>query len=533
MRAIFLIALREFAENAKTKGFWIGLFLFPIIIFASIFVQKALDEATPTRNYVIVDQSGEYAGVVRETMERRHQADVLSALGEYQVKYAKDQPEKARPDLEAIPAVDQAAMKDKLTKGLGGQLDGMITPEGLAQVLDAMAPQLVDDRPDFEEPRRRFREVSLPAGISADVGLEELGRLLKPYLKAESSISVDGEDGELFAAILIPADVDQMVTGADDVVGMAVAMTGGKRQGVQYWTSNLADEDLKNRVRTSITDELHRKEYLHRGLDGEQVAAVQGLEIPFSSLNPTKAEGKEEVSMADVLRQWAPVGFVYLLWIGIFTISQMLLNNTIEEKSNRIIEVLLSSVTPGELMMGKLAGIAAVGLTMIGVWMGSLVTILKLNSGPESEFPTMLWEVLRTSGLIPAFMVYFILGYLLYSALFLAIGSVCNTIKEAQNLMGPVMLIMMVPLVTMMFIPKDPNGTLARVLSWIPLYTPFTMMNRAAAHPPMIDTVGTLVLLLLFTAFVMWMAGRVFRAGILRTGQPPKLMELFRWVRQG
>jgi len=108
---------------------------------------------------------------------------------------------------------------------------------------------------------------------------------------------------------------------------------------------------------------------------------------------------------------------------------------------------------------------------------------------------------------------------------------VCNTLKEAQNLMGPVMLIMVVPLITMFFIPKDPNGTLATVLSWIPLYTPFVMMNRAAADPPLFDVIGTGVLLLLSTLFVMWMTGKIFRMAILRTGQPPKLLEMLRWLR--
>jgi len=90
---------------------------------------------------------------------------------------------------------------------------------------------------------------------------------------------------------------------------------------------------------------------------------------------------------------------------------------------------------------------------------------------------------------------------------------------------------MIVPLITMMFIPKDPHGTLATVLSWIPLYTPFVMMNRAAADPPLFDLVGTLVLMLVSTAAVLWMSGKIFRIGILRTGQPPKLLELVRWLR--
>jgi ABC-2 type transport system permease protein len=126
---------------------------------------------------------------------------------------------------------------------------------------------------------------------------------------------------------------------------------------------------------------------------------------------------------------------------SIFVIVQMLLNNTIEEKSNRIIEVLLSSVTPGELT-----------------------------------------------------------------------------------------LVMMVPLMTMMFIPKDPNGPLARILSWISIYTPFTMMNRANAGPPWIDLIGTLILLLATTALALWMSGKIFRIGVLRTGQPPKIVELLRWA---
>ena len=94
------------------------------------------------------------------------------------------------------------------------------------------------------------------------------------------------------------------------------------------------------------------------------------------------------------------------------------------------------------------------------------------------------------------FSVYFIFGYMIYAASILALGSVCNTLKEAQSYMGFITMIMMVPLMTMTFIPKDPNGTLARILSWIPLYTPFIMMNRVMADPPWIDLIGTLFLML-------------------------------------
>jgi len=181
--------------------------------------------------------------------------------------------------------------------------------------------------------------------------------------------------------------------------------------------------------------------------------------------------------------------------------------------------------------MGKLFGIAAVGLTMVGVWMAAILCALSWNSGGSADVASQLLQTLKTSNLIPMFSIYFLLGYLMYAAFILALGSVCNTIKEAQNYMALIVMTLMVPLMTMPFIPKDPNGTLARTLSWIPFYTPFTMMNRVNANPPMFDVIGTMILLLASTAGALWMAGKIFRIGILRTGQPPKIVEILRWLK--
>jgi ABC-2 type transport system permease protein len=95
------------------------------------------------------------------------------------------------------------------------------------------------------------------------------------------------------------------------------------------------------------------------------------------------------------------------------------------------------------------------------------------------------------------------------------------------------MMIMMVPLLTMVFINRDPHGPLATVLTWIPIYTPFTMMNRAAADPPLFDLIGSIALMVVTTALILWLSGKIFRIGILRTGQRPKLVELIRWIRSG
>jgi ABC-2 type transport system permease protein len=219
------------------------------------------------------------------------------------------------------------------------------------------------------------------------------------------------------------------------------------------------------------------------------------------------------------------------MFISLIQSLQYLLSNTIEEKANRIIEVLLASVTPSELMMGKLLGIGMSGITTIAAWIISFLLFITFYQSTETELIGQIIEVLFSSELIPWFVFYYIAGYALYSGIFLAIGSLCNTLKEAQSLMTPMMMILVVPLVTMSFIAQDPNGTVARIMSWIPLFTPFAMMNRAAAQPPLIDIVGTTLLLLASVALVLWLSGKIFRQGVLRTGQPPRVLELLRMMR--
>jgi ABC-2 type transport system permease protein len=527
MRYAFLVAWREFAENVKTKGFWIGILIFPILIYASITVESLLEKTKPVRNFVLVDRSGELEDAVERALERLYQRKVLGEFAAYVRKHAKKPEGETAVDLEKMPAVDPQELAEKWGSDNPEILEEFLGKGGLDFALAQVRPLLAEDAPEFTEPKRPFREVPLPAGVGADLAPAELAEALKPWLRDERTIEVEGEAAELFAAVIIPEDILERAVRP----GGAPVLPGNERRGIQYWSVNLADEDLKDEIERSVNEEVRRREYVGRGLDPATVAAVQRTHLPFAALNPKKAAGAEAVSIADQIRQWAPVGFVYLLWIAIFTIAQMLLNNTIEEKSNRIIEVLLSSVTPGELMMGKLAGIAGVGLTMIGSWILFAFLILKWKAGPEAKLVNELLGVLQTSGLLASFLVYFVLGYLFYAGAFLAIGSLCNTLKEAQNMMGPIMVIMMVPLLTMMFIPKDPNGTLATVLSWIPPYTPFIMMNRAAADPPMFERVGTLALLVASTIGMLWLSGRIFRTGILRTGQPPKLVELWRWVK--
>lgn len=527
MNNSFIIAGREYADNARTKGFWINLLMFPIILVAMIKIPQFLEEkAIPTRDYILIDQSMELGEVVELAIERQYAAKVAEALGVYYLENAKGGAISAI-DLEQMPSGGLESMMDDFLEQDPGALDSLLEPGAIDTAVAMMKFGLVDDAPEFELPRRPFARVSVPASIIStrelvDLDSDEIISRLRPYLLGDKFLTAD--ENKLFAVIIIPPSAPTQIKRG--TAGMVQQFD--EKLGVQFWARNLADMKLSRSIASALNEHLHTNEYLRLGVNPEIVSEVKSTRLLFTSFDPSKDVGEEKVSMADTIRQFAPLGFVYLMWIAIFTVVNMLLNNTIEEKSNRIIEVLLSSATPWEIMSGKLLGIAGVGATMMSGWVLSMVGLLMYMAGPQVEWAATLLEVLSNSGLLPLFGLYFLAGYLTYSGLFLAIGSLCNTIKDAQNFMGTATVILMVPLMTMVFVARDPNGTLAQVLTWIPLYTPFVMMNRAAADPPAFDMWGSAILMLVTIVTMLWISSRIFRIGILRTGQPPKLVELFK-----
>ena len=206
---------------------------------------------------------------------------------------------------------------------------------------------------------------------------------------------------------------------------------------------------------------------------------------------------EKEVEVEDTARQWAPTAFTYILWISIFSGAQMLLTSTIEEKSARIMEVLVSSVSHFELMAGKVAGVAAAGLSVVASWGGfifvAILVVPILLGAPSVGF---IGQIVADPGFLLAFLVYFVLGYLLYASLLVGIGSVCTNIKDAQSLMMPIMIPMMIPIFAMVPVSQDPNGLFARIMSFIPPFTPFVMMNRSAGPPELWEYAATTLLLI-------------------------------------
>jgi ABC-2 type transport system permease protein len=509
MKFALLIAWREFVENTRTKGFWFGILLLPVIwILAAQLPGWIARKGTPTRHFVLVEKGTNFSPVIRaalESMERRRIEREWRTWAAARLRPGETLAERSERVFDLDAARAETASRLRTNAGT------------------------------FVPPRARFREVPLPPGVTFTGDFTRLETDLRPFLRGEKRFAVPGNGDaamtSLFAAVLLPAGGSDPSTNGHSV-----------RTAVRFWCENQADTDLRDAVETAVNRELRRREYAHLGVDPATVARIEGTSASISTFNPQKAAGEEKVGLSDLIRQWAPSAFVYLLWVAIFSIAQMLLNSVIEEKSNRIIEVLLSSVTPGELMTGKLIGIASVGLVMVATWIGTLAMVALYfastssaaaggGSSQMAQLPMDVASLLTSTWILPAFALYFLFGYVLYAGIFLAIGSTCNTVKEAQNYMGVVVLLLMVPLLAMTYIPRDPNGPIAVVLSWIPLYTPFTMMNRVTANPPIRDVIGTLILLLAFDVIVIWACGRIFRIAVLRTGQPPTLRQLLDWIR--
>jgi len=228
-----------------------------------------------------------------------------------------------------------------------------------------------------------------------------------------------------------------------------------------------------------------------------------------------------------------------LLYMVILLYAVAVMRATLEEKTSRVVEILISSIRPSELMLGKILGVGSVGLTQLAVWI--LFGVLSLTLGlpalvaarPDFVDPEFLLQALPGAGLSALFVALFLGGYFLYAALYAAVGSMCSTEEEAQQAQFPVIMLLVVPIMFMMPIIENPNSPMAIGASMVPFFSPILLYARAATGSvPMWQIAAALTLLFGGVLVVAWLAGRIYRVGILMQGKRPTLPELWRWVRE-
>jgi ABC-2 type transport system permease protein len=276
---------------------------------------------------------------------------------------------------------------------------------------------------------------------------------------------------------------------------------------------------LERVIRSAV--QVHRLE--SEGVPPERVAA---LTRPFDlkTLKVSRAGEREDRGGAFFLAFFMAL----MLYMTVLLWGQALMNGVIEEKSNRAVEVMLASVPPTLLFMGKILGIGAVGLTQFGVWALGLGVAGALGA-PHLASAGLLPEV--PPGDVAALALFFVLGYFLYAALYAAIGASVNTQQEAQSLAFPVATPMILSFLLTPAIVSHPEAAWTTLLSLVPPLTPILMFARIVAQtPPPWQIALSVVLLLATIVLVNWAAARIYRVGILMYGKRPTLPEILKWV---
>jgi len=241
------------------------------------------------------------------------------------------------------------------------------------------------------------------------------------------------------------------------------------------------------------------------------VTATESFRPKVTVFSPSSASGGE-VSFRDKLPAVIGLAGGFLLWSLIITGASILLNSVMEEKSNKILEVLLSSASATEILAGKVLGVALLTITVMVAW-GGIGAAGLIAAAPEQA--ANVGHILMQDGLLAYFAIFMLGGYLMYAVLFAAIGAFCETPRDAQTLMGPIMMILVIPIMTMTLALESPDAPVIRILSLVPLFTPFLMMARLPADPPLIEVIGAMAGMFGFALLMVWLSGRAFRAGAL------------------
>lgn len=349
---------------------------------------------------------------------------------------------------------------------------------------------------------------------------EALGEVPNLVFRAIDSTALEAEKERLKQ----PKDSDQtsdnlMMILVVDANAVTPVGAGTELGGYRVFEREALDSRFGKEVRDGMRQAIVDARLNARQLNAADIRAL--MDVPRPEVEVVSAKGTE--SKNEVARMLLPIAFMMLIFISVMAGGQQLMTSTIEEKSSRVVEVLLAAVSPVELMTGKIIGQMAVGALMMGVYGALLLVGLATFS---------MFGLVSPSALI-YLCLFFLLSATTIAALMAAIGAAVNEIREAQSLLTPVMLMLVLPMMFIGPVMSDPNGGLATVMSLVPPASPYVMVMRLSSNvpPPFWQVLLALVLNTIAAVLSVWIAGKVFRIGLLMYGKPPNLMTLWRWVR--
>ena len=291
----------------------------------------------------------------------------------------------------------------------------------------------------------------------------------------------------------------------------------------------------------------HLEECLTDTLEGAKIAAydvpelkkiMKDCEVELDVQSVKWDANGEENSSSTTAAMIFGIALSFITYMFVIMYGAMIMNSVIEEKTNRIVEVIVSSCKPMELMMGKIIGVGLVGLTQFAIWVliiGAVVGITGLSVGGVGSdgIAAVLQAVgsINITYILICFVIYFIGGYLLYASLFAGFGSAVDQASDASQFSTPIIMIMIIALYAGMACMENPNGTMAMWCSIIPFTSPIVMMVRLPYGVPFLQLALSIVLLYATAAFMIWISSRIYRTGILLYGKKHSLKEIFKWIK--
>lgn len=462
MRKIITIAVREYKAMVATKAFLLSVIMMPVIMLGSIVVMSLLQSQAEikTRRIAVVDHSGVFSSAIELAAEAHNQ------------------------DIDALIA--------------SGQTLDLATSIALV--------------------RERYQIENVAGAASAE---QRLSQLLE--------LSDQIRSQQLYAILVIPdgklVELDELTSEGKDLDSGAID-SDVSPIAARFYSQQSSLADAKRWLSGVINQHLRNERLRYADIEPEAVEiASQPLPMTGMGLVTTAEAGvaTQAPLQKDPMRAiFVPLGVMLLMFAVIFMASQPMLESVLEEKSQRIAEVLLGSVSSFQLMLGKLLGTVSGSLTVFVIYVSGML-VWSFYTGASDQIPFEL---------VPWFVVFQILGVLFYASMFLAIGASVSQLKEAQPFLMPVWLLMAMPLFVWLILIRDPLSSTSVGLSLFPPTSPTAMMLRMATGQtiPWWQPVLGALLLALATLAVVLVASRIFRAGILWQGKTPRIVEIVRWA---
>jgi ABC-2 type transport system permease protein len=491
MRQIWLIAWRGFVQHATSRAFLFGLLLLPLYML----IGGALPTASQSqlvalggsvRHFAVIDKTGVLVPAIDAALDRDVTARGLFALSAYASEHADEERLlKERPDLARLFIDGDVESERSL-----GEIESL---GGVTAAFIALRPYLKPNAPPFHEPLRRFFRIEVPPEVAS---ASDIAKAAKPYLSAETLVTGPFGPVELWAVLVIPPG---FLDGSESA---------------EYLTDDPTRYLLRDFLRAALDDELKRiraRPYVPKDAMDEVIGAAGTIK--------TTDPDPDHLGALSNVRQTKVVGavIVYLmLFTAVFMTANMVVMALVEEKSNRVAELLLSCVRAETLMAGKLFTGLMLAFLLVGVWLASAAVSI------ETLFPAVrgmvenLFENFSNVEQTLQLFVFFALAYLTIGAFLLAAGSAATSITDAQAIVAPATLVTMPIFMLPIAIAYEPASLLARAASYLPFFAPFTMMVRTLSAPEGIDILGALVVSLLTLWWMVRLVARVFRANLLR-----------------